>query len=102
MMRKSTKATEQRGALKGVLAAAGSLRKKISQTTNHKLTGIEIRVSGQKGNFGGSAGVAYCTFIIQGHTAEEAYAHAKDLEKQGCVCTSSGETEVTCKCDDVD
>ena len=41
-----------------------------------------------------------CTFIIIGHTLDEAYQHAKDLEAQGCNCTSSGETEFTCVCPD--
>jgi hypothetical protein len=41
-----------------------------------------------------------CTFIIIGKTLDAAYEHAKDLESQGCNCTSSGETEFTCVCKD--
>jgi hypothetical protein len=41
-----------------------------------------------------------CTFIIIGRTLDEAYEHAKQLESQGCNCTSSGETEFTCVCPD--
>jgi hypothetical protein len=41
-----------------------------------------------------------CTFIIIGRTLDEAYEHAKQLEAQGCNCTSSGETEFTCVCGD--
>lgn len=38
------------------------------------------------------------TFTVTGDTADEAFQAAKLLEAVGCVCTSSGETQVTCKC----
>jgi hypothetical protein len=45
---------------------------------------------------------ARLTIIIIGETLEDAYKHAKEFEDANkgneCVCTSSGETEVTCVC----
>lgn len=41
---------------------------------------------------------ARLVIVIIADTAEHAYEHAQDLVDDGCVCTSSGETEVTCDC----
>jgi hypothetical protein len=95
------KVSESKGALKGIMSATSALRHKISEATDRELTGVKVQVDEQKGNFGGSGTAARLIIIIQADTAEHAYEHAKDLEAQGCVCTSSGATEVTCDCSDV-
>ena len=45
-------------------------------------------------------GVIECKIVFTGRTSAEATEMAKDYDAGGWICTSSGETEVTCKTPD--
>jgi hypothetical protein len=70
-------------------AAKAVQRSMAKETGGHPLVHVDVRVT-----------AVACTFIIIGKTLDEAYKHARELEAQGCNCTSSGETEFTCVCPD--
>lgn len=96
-------------AVKAIFRAAKSLQTTLSQMRDKHpdLSKIEVRVTETRENkyedtTGTSTSARQLVFIIIAETAEHAFEHAKDLEDQGCVCTSSGETEVTCTCLDTD
>ena len=59
---------------------------------------IEVSITELDEQKGTDGAIAKLVIVIRAETAEHAYEHAKDLEDQGCVCTSSGEAEVTCDC----
>jgi alkanesulfonate monooxygenase SsuD/methylene tetrahydromethanopterin reductase-like flavin-dependent oxidoreductase (luciferase family) len=94
-------------ALKEIFQAAQPLRKALSHVrdTHPNFSNIEVRVTTRRDGDGEdprptTPTTAACVFIIIGKTLDEAFKHAQDLEKQGCTCTSSGETEFTCDCPD--
>jgi hypothetical protein len=68
-------------------AAKALQRSMAKETGNHPPVHVDVRVT-----------AVACTFIIIGKTLDEAYKHAKELTDEGCICTSSGDTEFTCVC----
>lgn len=77
-------------ALPELRRAAKALQRSMAEETgNHPPVHVDVRVT-----------AVACTFVIIGKTLDEAYKHAQELERQGCNCTSSGETEFTCVCED--
>ena len=100
----SQQSEDSKGTLNEVRAAAKSLQKALSQRRDKHpdLPRIEVRVAEtERNSYGQSPGsIAKFVIIIIADTAEHAFEHAKELEDQGCICTSSGETEVTCDCGD--
>jgi hypothetical protein len=93
--------TDPKGLTRDVLAAADTLRDALSkvQKTDAGLD-IGVSVGGAKDDSGstGPTTSARLVITIDAESADHAYEHAKMLEDQGCVCTSSGETQVTCDC----
>lgn len=91
---------QESGGHRDYSAALSAARKIAGQLRGLGADGamLDVTISGGGPGSGGS-GVSACTFVIKGDTVDDAYKHAAELESQGCVCTSSGETEVTCVCD---
>jgi hypothetical protein len=99
-------AGDSRRAVKDILDAAQSLRKTLSKVRDRHpdfpKIGVQVTETEESACPGAPSVSARMVVTISAVTAERAFELAKPFEDRlGCICTSSGETEVTCDCPDV-
>lgn len=92
-----------RNAATKILAASNALQRTLSEVKeeNPELTGISVRVGvrAEEHEAAEESG-SRLVITIDANTQEEAEFHGNQLQDQGCYCSSSGPTQVTCDCSD--
>jgi hypothetical protein len=94
---------DSKQAVKNILGAFKSLEKTRSSVKDAppKDLKFEVRVIETEKNEEVPSTSARIVIILQADTSEGASKLAEMYDKAGCICTSSGETEVTCDCSQI-